>query len=125
VTPEAREFIERTVDTIRQLDILMLLRRSPDRVWRADEIASELQMTTATVSASVGGLHASGVLATEGANPVAYRYEPRSITLHAGVESVAAAYETDPLPVVRAVLDKPPRALRTFSDAFLFRRRRD
>ena len=122
MTPEAEEFIERAVDTIHQLAILMLLRRSSDCFWRVDEIAANLQMTSGTVVSSVSGLHANGVLVADGADPVGYRYEPRSIALHAGVESLAAAYETDPLPVLKAVLNKPPRALRTFSDAFLVRR---
>jgi hypothetical protein len=125
VTPEAEEFIERAVDTIHQLEILMLLRRSPDRFWRVDEVAAELRMSLVTVVSSMSGLRTNGLLARESTDPDAYRYEPRTIALHAGVESVAAAYETDPLPVVKAVLGKPPRALRTFSDAFLFRRRRD
>jgi hypothetical protein len=125
VTPEAQEFVDRVIDTIHQLEILILLRRSPDRFWRVDEIAAQLSMTTKAVTSSVSGLQHNGVLTADDANPVAYRYDPRSIALLAGVESVAAAYETDPLPVVKAVLNKPPRALRTFSDAFLFRRRRD
>jgi DNA-binding IclR family transcriptional regulator len=125
VTPEAEEFIEQAVDTIHQLEILMLLRRSPDRRWRVDHIAAELGMTTATVESSVSGLYVNGVLAMDDVNPAAYRYEPRSVALHAGVESLAAAYETDPMPVLRAVLNKPPRSLRTFSDAFLLRRRND
>jgi hypothetical protein len=114
VTHEAEEFIERAVDTIHQLEILMLLRRSPDHLWRLDEIAANLRMTSATVASSASGLHASGVLAAGDADPVAYRYEPRSIALHAGVESLAAAYEIDPLPLLKAVLNKPPRAVRTF-----------
>ena len=123
MTPEAQEFIERAVDTVHQLEILALLRRSPDRFWRADEIAAALSVMTTAVASGLSGLHAKGVLAADGVNPVAYRYEPRSVVLHAGVESLVAAYETDPLPVIKAVLNKPPRALRTFSDAFLFRRR--
>ena len=125
MTPEAEEFIERAVDTIHQVEILMLLRRSPDRFWRVDAIAAELMMTDTTVASSLSGLRANGVLVAEDANPGGYRYGPRSLALHAGVESLAAAYEADPLPVLKAVLNKPPRALRSFSDAFLFRRRRD
>lgn len=102
----------------------MLLRRSPDRAWGVDEIARELRMTEATVTASAAGLNANGVLAADHADGPHYRYQPATVALHAGVESLVAAYELDPLPVVKAVLNKPPRALRTFSDAFLFRRRR-
>ena len=125
MTPEAEEFIERTIDTIHQLEVLMLLRRSPHRFWRVDEVAAELRMTGRTVASSLSGLHANGVLASEGSNPVAYRYEPRSLALHARGESLSGAYTTDPLAVLKAVLNKPPRALRSFSDAFLLRRRRD
>ena len=125
MTPEAQEFVERVIDTIHQLEILMLLRRSPDRFWRVDEISTELRIGTTTVAAGVSGLQANGVLAGNDAQPVAYRYDPRSISVHAGVESLAAAYEADPLSVLKALLAKPPRALRTFSDAFVLRRRRD
>jgi hypothetical protein len=123
LTPEAEEFIERVVDTIHQLEVLMLLHRSPHRFWRIDEIAGALEITSRTVTSSVVGLHKNGVLVAEGTDPVGYRYEPRSVALHAGAESLVAAYAVDALLVVKSVLEKPPRALRTFSDAFLFRRR--
>ena len=102
----------------------MLLRRFPDRAWRVDEIATALRMSHETVTVSATGLHANSVLAAEPTEPVQYRYQPGTVALHAGVESLLAAYESDPLAVVKAVLNKPPRTLRTFSDAFLFRRRR-
>lgn len=125
MTPEAEEFIERVVETIHQLEVLMLLRTSPNRFWRVDEITAELDMSSTTVASSLSGLHQNDVLTADGANVVGYRYDPRSVALHAGAESLAAAYESDPLFVVRAVLNKPPRTLRTFSDGLLFRRRRD
>jgi hypothetical protein len=102
----------------------MLLRRSADRAWRVDEIAAELRMSRETVTVSAAGLHTNDVLAADPTEPVQYRYQPATVALHAGVESLLAAYETDPLPVLKALLNKPPRTLRTFSDAFLFRRRR-
>ena len=103
----------------------MLLHRSPNRLWRIDEIAAELQIKSTTVASSLGGLHKNGVLVAGGTDPIGYRYGPNSVTLHAGAESLVAAYEADPLLVVKTVLGKPPRALRTFSDAFLLRRPRD
>lgn len=107
----------------------MLLRRSPERIWRVDEIAAALGMSRAIVTTCVDGLARNGVVAVETKEPTGdadrVRYQPASVALHAGVESLVAAYQADPLPVVKAVLDRPPRALRTFSDAFLFRRRRD
>jgi DNA-binding IclR family transcriptional regulator len=87
------------------------------------DISQELGMSEATVVTSLSGLEQHGILAMESTSPPQFRYQPRTVSLHAGVESVTAAYEADPLPVVKAVLNKPPRALRTFSDAFLFRRR--
>ena len=117
MTPETATFIERAVDTIHQLEVLMLLRRSPGRFWRVEEVADQLRMSAATVGASARGLQAHGVLVTEDASAVAYQYHPQSIALHADVENLVAAYETDPLQVVKAVLDKGSRGFRTFSDA--------
>ena len=101
----------------------MLVRRSTGRAWSVDEVAQELNMSTGVVGASVVGLCKSGVLVTEQETPTRYRYQPRTLGLHAGAESLCAAYEADPIAVVKAVLNTAPRALRTFSDAFLFRRR--
>jgi hypothetical protein len=122
VTPEIAEFIERAIDTIQQLEILFLLRGKPDRVWRVGEIAAEVRMTTTTAALNVSALHAFGLLVVEAADGDGYRYEPHSITLHAGVEGLVAAHETDPVSVLTAVFNKPPRALRTFADALLLRR---
>ena len=89
----------------------MLLHRSPNLFWRIDEIAAELQFKRTTVASSLGGLHKNGVIVAGDTDPVGYRYEPRSVALDGSGESLVAAYETDPLLVVKVVFSKPPRAL--------------
>jgi hypothetical protein len=122
--PEADEFIAQHIDTIHQLDVLVLMRHASDRAWSIDEIAEALGKSSSTVRSSVAGLLASGIVAySPDESSGEWKYQPRSVALHAGVESVIEAYESDAVGVVKAVFNKPSRALRSFADAFVFRRR--
>jgi hypothetical protein len=122
LSPEAAEFVVRFIESIHQVELLMLLRRTPDRWWTADDIARELRESSLIVSADLLGLRTYGLVAVQSAVPMTYRYEPGSVHLHAGVESLAAAYQETPLALAKAVAKRPDRVLRTFADAFRLRR---
>lgn len=123
LSPEAEDFVARIIESIHQVELLMLLRRTPDRWWTAEAIAHELRESAMIVSAGLVGLRAHGLVAVQGLVPMTYRYEPSSMRLHAGVESLAAAYEGTPLVLAKAVATKSGQTLRTFADAFRIRRR--
>jgi hypothetical protein len=120
--PEAEDFVAGVIDSIHQVELLMLLRRTPDRWWTAEELAHELRQSPMIVSADLLGLRAHALIACQSQLPTTYRYEPSSVRAHAGVESLAAAYAETPLLLGKAIASKS-EALRTFSDAFRIRRR--
>jgi hypothetical protein len=121
---EAEEFVARAIESIEQVEVLLLLRGGSERWWTADQIARELGMTTTAADIDASALQAKGLLATQGTSPRTYRYEPRNLLLLAGAESVAAAYKDQPVILAKAIASRSEQVLRTFSDAFLFRRRR-
>jgi hypothetical protein len=122
LSPEAADFVARFIESIHQIELLMLLRRTPDQWWTADEIARELHEPAPIVSADLSGFRGHGLVAVQSMVPMTYRYEPGSVHLHAGVESLAAAYQETPLALAKAVAERPDRVLRTFADAFRLRR---
>ena len=123
LTAEAEEFVARAIESIQQVEVLLLLRGTSERWWTAAEIARELGVSESTAAYDASALRARGLLAKQRETPPAYRYEPKNIQLLAGVESIAAAYRDQPLVVAKAISNRSARVLKTFADAFVIRRR--
>jgi DNA-binding IclR family transcriptional regulator len=119
---EVEDFVARVIDSIHQVELLMLLRRTPDRWWTTEQLARELRQSPTIVSADLVGLRAHGLVACQSQVPTTYRFEPGSVRAHAGVESLAAAYTESPLLLGKAIANRSETVAK-FSEAFRPRRR--
>jgi len=117
---DLQDFIVRYIDSIAQLEALLLLRAHPSESWDAKRTAARLYAGAAEVSELLTRLCADGFLALhEGA----YRYACRSPEQQAMVDRLAEAYSRRLIPVTNLIHAKP-RRIREFSDAFKFRKDR-
>jgi hypothetical protein len=123
LTAEAEEFAARAIESIQQVEVLLLLRGTSERWWTAAEIARELGVSEATAPYDASALRARGLFARTRGTPPAYRFEPTNIQLLAGVDSIAAAYREQPLVVAEGIANRSGQVLKTFADAFVIRRR--
>ncbi len=117
--PALRAFLYSCIDSIEQLDMLMLLRRS-DRAWRAREVAAELQLSDAVARAHLETLTARGLLHARAEGEVTYRFQPKTNELARYAALLAEAYASSRHLVVRFVATRSPRT-KSFSDAFKLR----
>lgn len=117
---EVVDFIVAHVDDVESLELMLLLHRK-QAPWTAEEAASELGLEPALASDRLVHLTAIGLLSAEPGERFTWR--PRSADLARVVADLAAAYRSS-----RAVvLDEIARGgtLRTFSDAFRVRGKKD
>jgi len=121
---ELRELLTGQVDPLVDVEVLLLLHGSPERAWRAEEIAQALHVDAVTTAKHLAAL-VGGRLARTESDPPTYRYAPATPALHDAVEWMRAAYDREPAALVRALYTGPPRAVRSFADAFRLRNRRD
>lgn len=110
------EFLQDSFDSVWSLEILLALRREPDRSWQAQEIVDELRSSQVVVGQSLDRLLAAGLVILEEDGGI--RYSPPSDEESRLVEQLDEAYRVKPSAVRRLILHNSVDKLRSFSDAF-------
>jgi AraC-like DNA-binding protein len=119
VPDDVRDYILNHIDSIVQLEALMLLRAHPAERWDVAKMARRLYVSEADVSGAVGRLVSDGVAHFE-QDTFTYRPAPN---IQALLDRVAATYRRHLIPVTNLIHTKPSR-ISQFADAFKFRRDR-
>jgi len=120
IPDDLRDFILRHIDSVAQLEALLLLRSNPGADWDAAEAAKRLYIGEQAAAEVLGRLCADGLL---GQNAGRYRYQERNEEQRRMVDRLAEAYARHLIPVTNIIHAKPGR-IRQFADAFKFRRNR-
>jgi hypothetical protein len=114
-------FVRVAIRSAWSLELLLLLRRTRPARWTTEALVRELRGSAALVAESVAALGAAGlVTATTGDE---YAYQPQSAELDELAAGVADLYASKPLAVFQAIFATPEDKLRSFSDAFLFKKK--
>lgn len=119
--PEAlRRFLAERIDSVEQLEILLLLAQDPAREWAAPDVARALYTHPDSAGRRLAVLHLQGLLArTEAAE---YRYAAAGTDPGALVEQLAVAYRERRVSVIGLIASRPMDNVRAFSDAFRLKR---
>jgi hypothetical protein len=113
-------FVKSTIKSAWPLEVLLLMRRAPGAVWTVDALVHELRASTGAVDASLASLIAAGLVATRDTG--VYTYAPRSPSLDELVAALAELYAHKPIAVMQAIFSSPTDKIRSFADAFIFKR---
>jgi hypothetical protein len=128
ISQTVQAFVADHIDSVLQLEVLLLLRGRPGTEFVARDIADELKIDPTWVEAQLENMCARGLLACPDAsvNPRRFRYEPKAPDLSAVVDELARAYADRRVSVISLIFSKPPASpIRTFADAFRFRKDKD
>ena len=117
---ELKDFIGSHFRSVWSLELLLHLRRNPERAWSEAELVDTLRASQAVVATSVEALLAGGLILIEGdANA---RFGPAGADLQRLVEETALLYATKPDAVRRLIVLSRDSAVSAFADAFRLRR---
>lgn len=120
IPEDLREFILGRIDSIAQLEALLLLRRNPDESWTVATAAQRLYISE---SEALGALeHLCGNKLLSCSNDL-YRFAGQSVDDRQMVDRLAETYAYHLIPVTNLIHSKP-RRLREFSNAFRIRKDR-
>lgn len=117
------QFVNDSIDSIEQLELLMMLIDSSHRYWDAASAGRALGVNPGTTQRDLERLATRNLLAVNLGNDVNYRFEPGSPRLRVTSEAFAAAYRNNPRALFRLVAERQTRAVRDFADAFRIRRK--
>lgn len=119
-----RRLIADSIDSVEQLEILLLLLQHPARTWTAEEVARELRISPLSAGDRLEDLAHDALLARVKGEEE-YRYAPGSAALDEAVRGLATAYTERRVTVINLIFSKPVDKIRTFADAFRLRKKED
>lgn len=124
ISEELKRFIHAQINSVEQLEVLLLLKSKPHKEWNATEVSEALFIQPASAAVRLAALHSGGLLSTpNAAQPNAlFRYQPSSPILDRLVGSLELAYKERKHSVITLIFSKPNENIRVFSDAFKIRR---
>jgi hypothetical protein len=118
ISDHVRRIIAEHFDSIEKLEVLLLLRRTPDKWWNADEVAAELRTSMPSVAERLETLRASRFLEEDDSSARMYRYGPDREELDASVGALEEAYRERRVMVIGLVFSDRTAPVRQFADAF-------
>jgi DNA-binding IclR family transcriptional regulator len=121
VPEDVRQFVLECIDSVEQLEVLLLLHGAPAQVWSAEAVAKTLYSNSDSIGRRLAGLQRSGLLVQDAAS--SYRYQPKTAALDATVKLLASTYRQRRVAVITVIASKPMENVRAFSDAFRLRKR--
>jgi hypothetical protein len=113
--------VDHAIDSIAQLEILLLLHRSAPEAWDAERLSAELRIGAAWITEQLRTLRERAFLVEIAPDSGVYRYAPGSLDLAKSVDALAAAYADRRVTVVGLIYSKPTHTIRVFAEAFRFR----
>lgn len=115
-------FVRGSIASAWSLELLLLLHRNPERSWSGEALVRELRGSEPLVAESVAALGQAGIVEI---GEMGVRYRPRSPELDGLVTALVELYRQKPIAVLRTIFSAPSDKIRSFADAFLFRKSSD
>ena len=118
VSADVRDFLIACIDSVAQLEALLLLRASPQQSWDVPSVARRLFIAESEAAQILSGLVACELVVTDGAS---FRYHARDTAHQQLVDRVALTYSEYLVPVTKLIHNKSA-GIRKFAKAFKFRK---
>jgi hypothetical protein len=115
--PSARRALERDIDNIEQLEVILFLHRHADRYWDAEAAAGRISLSVSVVTAALETLARRGFLDVKLTESIKYRFVPATSEQRDAIDAIAALWWTARSGIIK-VLTTRREDLRDFSNAF-------
>jgi len=122
ISPGLRAFIARHINSVEQVEALLLLRRTRPRAWNAERLAAELRTSVMSAEQRLHDLASRGLIERRQGD---YVYAPESAELEDRVEELADAYVTYRYTIIELIFAKPMDNIRSLAQAFRLRKGED
>lgn len=119
---ELERFIAVEIQSLEQLEILLLLSGNPHKWWTAKGVYDVIKSSLPSVEGRLRELHERGVLLRDGDQEMRYQFAPKDETIWRLVSELRDAYKERSVKVVQAIYSKAPDAVQEFARAFRVRR---
>jgi hypothetical protein len=117
-------FIRERIDTVPELETLLLLSLDPDKCWSAAEVAARVYVREDRAAAILAALQRRRLAGPVEGRPQEYCFRPASDTERRLVAEVDRAYRSNLAAIATFIHDNAPTSVREFARAFDFKKDR-
>ncbi len=123
IPEDVKQFILRHIDSIAQMEGLLLFCADPQKEWNAAATARGLFISESEAAALLVHLADQGFIgAAKSGLPSHYQYQPKSPEWKEMVEHVAVLYRQYLIPITNLIHSKSKSRIQEFADAFKIRK---
>jgi hypothetical protein len=119
---ELEKFIAAEINSLEQLEILLLLSGNPHKWWTAAGVYEVIKSSVQSVQDRLDEMVQRGILRKESDNDVRYQFAPANEAIWNITSELRDAYKERSVKVVQAIYSKPPDAVQEFARAFRVRK---
>ena len=119
IPQDVRRLIIEAIDSVPELEALLLLRTHRERLWSVEEAGARLYVSVTLATHVLGALAKRGLLAQHDQQ---YRYWPARPDLDDVVAHLASTYASNLIAVTRLIHAKSNPSFQEFADAFRLRK---
>jgi len=112
------QFLAERIDTVPQLEALLLLWEDPQRLWSEEELAGRIYVGRAVAATILQALQRQQLVTAEPAPTVRYRYNPQWDPSGEVMPEVAASYRRHLVRLATFIHSRASTAVREFARAF-------
>lgn len=120
IPQEVRQFIEQHIESVPQLESLLLLRQQPEREWEAADVAKALYIPEKAAATLLADFIRRGFAIMPPHGPSKAVYRPRDAGTDRLIAEVESTYHARRVAVISLIYSKPLNKVQTFADAFRF-----
>ena len=122
IPEDVRRFIVENINSVEQLEVLLLLKHHPGREWDAEAVSQALYSTPPAVLMRLTDLRDRGFLAEFPGPAPRFRYAPSRPGLDKLVEQLVQVYRNMRVSVITLIYSQPNSHVQAFADAFRLRK---
>jgi hypothetical protein len=119
---DVRQFIDQNIESLAQLEALLLLRKDPQRSWDVAEMAQALYVPVEMAQALLAEFARRQLVKTMPPSDAHYTYNIIDAKLDDLIGRVATEYQERRVGVISLIYSKPLNKVQTFADAFRLRK---
>jgi hypothetical protein len=120
ISKEVLEYIAEHINSLEQLEILLLLKDQPTREWTAEAVFTVIQSSQSSVSQRLQEFGEKGLLIQRQTG--LFQYAPKDESLAQTIHALSAAYKERRMKVIELIYRKPIDEVQSFADAFKLRK---
>lgn len=122
---ELVSFLNQHIQSVGQLEVLLLIHSEPSHLWTAESVAQALRSNASSARTWLDSFASAGLVEKGSETVVTYRYVFKDAHLNVLVSQLIQEYKIRPLKVIDAITNRPTNQMLSFMDAFRIKKEND